>query len=156
MAPQVAVVGLRALNRDLGRIVADRGPLDKAMADAGRWAAQPVAAAARAAVPHESGRLNPNERYSLEGDIRVSATRSGAAVRVGRKAVPYAGWIEFGGTRHRPHDSVRVFTPAGTFLYPAARNLRQTAARLYAEAVTATFANYHWTNTGTDPGGVHD
>jgi hypothetical protein len=147
-APQVAVVGLRALNRDLGRIVADRGPLNKAMAAAGRAAAEPVAAMARSALPHASGRL--------AGDVRVTASRSGAAVRMGRKTLPYAGWVEFGGTRRKPHDSARLFVRAGRYLFPAAAQLAPVAARLYSDATTAAFANYRWTNRGDNPGGVHD
>ena len=142
-APQVAVVGLRALNRDLNRIVDDRGPLNKAMADAGRRAAQPVADAARAALPHVSGRL--------AGDVRVTASRSGAAVRMGRKSLPYAGWVEFGGKRHRPHESQRPFIKTGRYLFPAARQLAATSAQLYAEATTEVFARYPWTNTGDQP-----
>jgi len=147
-APTVAVVGLRALNRDIQRMTADRGPLFKAMAAAGRAAAEPVAAVTRSALPQHTGRL--------AGDVRVSATRSGAAVRMGRASLRYAGWVEFGGTRRVPHTSVRPYDPRGRYLFPAAVQLAPTSARLYAEAVTELFAGYPWTNTGTDPGGVHD
>jgi|SRR5215471_6557227 len=152
---QVGVVGLRALQRDLQKMADPRaGALSEALKEAGRRAALPVADAARAAVPHNTGRASGE--LTLEGDIRVSPTRTGAAIRVGRKKVNWAGWIEFGGTRHRPHDSTRPFTPGGTFLYPAARQLRVTAARLYQTEIAAALDRYRWSNETTDGRSVHD
>jgi hypothetical protein len=147
-APVVAVIGLRALNRDVQRLTDDRGPLNKLMAAAGRTAAEPVAAATRSSLPQDSGRL--------AGDVRVTAARSGASVRMGRASIRYAGWVEFGGTRRAPHLSRRDYNPRGRYLFPAAVQLAARAARLYSEAVETGFANYPWTNTGTDPGGIHD
>ena len=153
-APQVAVVGLRALNRDLNRVVDDRGPLNKAMAAAGRVAAEPVAAATRAALPQST---RPGAQTGrLAGDVRVTAARSGAAVRMGRASIRYAGWVEFGGTRRTPHVSHRDYNPRGRYLVPAAVQLAPESARLYSQAINETFARYPWTNTGTDPGAVHD
>jgi hypothetical protein len=148
-APTVAVVGLRALNRDIARLVDDRGPLNKVMAAAGRVAAEPVAAATRSALPEVSGRLS--------GDVRVTASRSGAAVRMGRTSLRYAGWVEFGGARQRPHLSQRPYRPQGRYLFPHAVELASTSARLYADALARGFAGYPWANTTTtDPGAVHD
>ena len=153
-APVVAVIGLRALNRDVQRLTDDRGPLNKLMAAAGRTAAEPVAAATRAALPQSTRPGAPTGR--LAGDVRVTAARSGAAVRMGRASIRYAGWVEFGGTRRAPHLSRRDYNPRGRYLFPAAVQLAARAARLYSEAVETGFANYPWTNTGTDPGGIHD
>jgi len=147
-APTVAVVGLRALTRDIAKMTDDRGPLFKAMAAAGRAAAEPVAAVTRSSLPQHTGRL--------AGDVRVSATKSGAAVRMGRASIRYAGWVEFGGTRRVPHTSRRQYDPRGRYLFPAAVQMAPTAARLYSEAVNEIFANYKWSNSGDDPGGVHD
>ena len=144
-APTVAVVGLKALNRDVGRLVADRGPLDKVMSQAGRQAAQPVADITRSALPQVTGRL--------ASDVRVSATRSGAAVRMGRASIRYAGWVEFGGNRRSPHDSYRDYNPRGRYLFPAALQMASTSARLYSDALTKGLANYDWTNSGE---AVHD
>jgi hypothetical protein len=75
---------------------------------------------------------------------------------MGRTNLRYAGWVEFGGTRKVPHRSTRPFLSQGRYMFPAALELAGLSARLYSEAVTEVFANYPWTNTGTDPGGVHD
>ena len=148
-APQVGVVGLRALQRDITKACADNGPILKAFQTAGRQAAEPVAAVARGAIPQDSGRL--------EADIRVTASKSGAAVRMGRASVRYAGWVEFGGTRKTPHTSTRPFQSAGRYLFPAGRRLAGTSAQLYSDALTRALAGLGWTNPdNTAPGSVHD
>jgi bacteriophage HK97-gp10 putative tail-component len=147
--PTVAVVGLKALARDLSKASDERaGALLRYLKDAGREAAQPVASAARSAVPNDKGRL--------QGDIRVTATRTGAAVRMGRKTVPYAGWVEFGGTRRRPHVSRRDFVQTGRYLFPAARRLSETTATLYEHKIQEAFDHFPWTNATTTAEAVHD
>jgi hypothetical protein len=147
-APQVEVVGMRALNRDIQRLTDDRGPLNKLMSAAGRQAAEPVAAATRSRLPQVSGRL--------AGDVRVTASRSGAAVRMGRSNLRYAGWVEFGGTRKTPHRSSRPFLTQGRYMFPAAAQLAPVSARLYSDAVTRAFETYPWSNTTSAGGSVHD
>jgi hypothetical protein len=145
----VAVVGLRALVRDLTKAADDRaGPLLAFLQAAGREAAAPVALAARSALPHDSG--------TLSGDVRVTGGRTGAAVRMGRIKVPYAGWVDFGGTRHRPHVSTRDFVKTGRYLFPSARGLSEQSARIYAAALDRGFAAMGWTNTTGDGNAVHD
>jgi hypothetical protein len=76
---------------------------------------------------------------------------------MGSAAVPYAGWIEFGGTRHSPHDSTRTYMPDGRYLWPAARGQAGRAAELYSNALGAVFASAGvWTNTTSDPEAIHD
>ena len=147
-APVVQVVGARALRQDLSRLADDvNGPMYKAMKQAGRLAAEPVAALTRESLPHVSG--------TLAGDVRTSGTRTGAAVRMGRASVAYAGWVEFGGTR--PDGSERPYQPGGRYLFPAARSLAEQAAASYGTALSALFARSDiWTNTSLDPGAVHD
>jgi hypothetical protein len=147
-APVVGIVGAKALRKDLGRLADDvTGPLYQAMKQAGRDAAEPVAAATRQALPHVSG--------TLAGDVRTSGTRTGAAVRMGRASVPYAGWVEFGGTR--PDGSERPFIPTGRYLFPAARGLAEQAARAYSENLARLFERSDlWTNTTSDGSAVHD
>jgi hypothetical protein len=147
-APTVAVIGLRAMQKDLYRLVDDRGPLNRAFAAAGRQAAEPVYAAAQAALPRVSGRL--------ANDLRIGATKSGATVRMGRASVRYAGWVEFGGHRRAPHDSERAYDPRGRYLFPNAARLAPAAAAAYATALERELNNFPWTNTSIDPGGVHD
>lgn len=148
-APQVDVVGLKALARDLAKMSDPRaGALIAYLQAAGREAAEPVAVTVRSTLPNDSG--------TLSKDVRVTASRTGAAVRMGRKKVPYAGWVEFGGRRHRPHESVRPFVSTGRYLFPAARVLATTSARIYEEAVTRGLDAFRWTNQTGNPADVHD
>jgi hypothetical protein len=142
-APTVNVIGLRALNRDLVKLGEAGGPLLKAMKRAGLAAAEPVAAAARSALPQVSGRL--------AGDVRASGTRTGATVRMGRTSLRYAGWVEFGGHRMAPHDSFRAYSPRGRYLFPAAVQAASRSAVLYAQAVTDAVNSFTWTNEGDAP-----
>jgi hypothetical protein len=153
----VEVIGAKALRKDINRLTADqRSPLYAAMRAAGAAAVAPILPAARAALPvseRPAGRWHRPGR--LAASVRVGATRTGAGVRMGSKAVPYAGWVEFGGRRHRPHDSARPFVKDGRYLFPAAMALAPRAASDYADALTRIFGSSGvWTNTGT--GGVHD
>ena len=147
----VAVVGIKALSKDINRLTADqRGPLLKAMIAAGKTAADPVAAATRTALPH-SERKTP-DAGRLAGSVRTSGTRTGASVRLGSKAVPWAGWVEFGGARHRPWQSSREFVKDGRYMFPAARGLAERSAQLYSDALERVFETSGvWTNPGDDP-----
>jgi hypothetical protein len=149
-APVISIVGMRALRRDIKRQTDEQSSaLYTAIKRAGRQAAEPVAALTRANLPHVTGRL--------AGDVRVTASRTGAAVRMGRKSVPYAGWVEFGGTRKRPHLSEREYVRTGRYLFPAARGLAERSAQLYAEGLERVLgAGATWTNTTVNPAQVHD
>jgi hypothetical protein len=143
-APQVAVVGLRALNRDIKRATDNSGPIYAVMAQAGKEAAAPVAAQARSAYPvGATGRL--------AADVRVSGTRSGAAVRVGRASIPYAGAVDFGGW-----PPGRAFLADGRYLFPAAVSLASESAQLYEGAIQRGFDAFPWTNTTSEGAAVHD
>jgi hypothetical protein len=148
VAPTVAVVGMSALRRDMARLTGDAGPLNKALSAAGRVAAEPVRDITRSRLPQVTGRL--------ADDVRITATRSGAAVRMGRASIRYAGWVEFGGTRRVPHRSTREYLPRGRYLFPAALELADTAAGLYAAGVTKALDAFGWTNAGGTPDSVHD
>jgi hypothetical protein len=146
--PVVGIVGAKALRKDLSRLADDAtSPLYQAMKQAGKDAAEPVAAATRAALPHVTG--------TLAGDVRTSGTKTGAAVRMGRASVPYAGWVEFGGIR--PDGSERPFISTGRYLYPAARGLAESAARSYSDSLARLFERSDlWTNTTSDGSAVRD
>jgi hypothetical protein len=141
--PTVDVVGLRALVRDANRLCADAGPLNKALSAAGRVAAEPVAAATRSALPDVTGHL--------KGSVRVGATRSGASVRMGSAAYPYAGPVEFGG-----YPGNRPYHGSGNYLFPAARTWASTSAELYSAAAQRAFDNFGWSNETTNAQAVHD
>lgn len=146
--PVVGIVGLKALRADVARqTTSTSSQLYEGIKAAGRLAANPVAVATRNALPHVSGRL--------AGDVRTSGTRTGASVRMGRATVPYAGWVEFGGSR--PDGSSRDYLPGGRYLFPAAQSLAERAAADYSRALTTVFASSTiWSNTTTDGGQVHD
>ena len=147
-APTVAIVGMAALRRDLTRMGADNGPLNKALAAAGKRAVEPVAAITRSELPQDTGRL--------AGDVRTTGSRSGAAVRMGRASIRYAGWVEFGGHRHVPHESERAYDPRGRFLFPAALRLQSSVAAEYARAAQQAVDAFTWSNETTNPESVHD
>jgi hypothetical protein len=90
------------LMRMIGRMRARVDPIGrKACADT----AEQVAGTTRGAVPVRSGRL--------AGSVRVAQEPAGARVEMG---APYAGWIEYGGTRGRP------YVAAGRYLGPASKD----------------------------------
>ena len=151
--PVVGIVGIKALSKDINQLTDDvRSPLFKAIQAAGRTAAEPVAAATRSALPH-SDRRTP-DAGQLAGSVRTSGTRTGAAVRMGSKQVPWAGWVEFGGQRYRPFHSQRDYVKDGRYLFPAARGLAERSASLYSDALERVFVSSGvWTNPGDQ---VHD
>jgi hypothetical protein len=132
---------MAALRRDMVRLGADIGPLNKALAAAGKAAAEPVAAAAREALPRDSG--------ALSGTVRVSGTKSGASVRMGSKSVPYAGPVDFGGW-----PGEREFITNGRYLFPAAQGLVESVGALYSAATQRALDAFTWTNEGTST--AHD
>lgn len=148
--PTVGVIGMRAIRRDLNKMADDvSSPVYAAIKEAGKQAANPVAQRARATVPKVNDRLS--------NDIRVSGTKTGAAIRMGRVTIPYAGWVEFGGRRKAPHESTRTFIPSGRYLFPAAAGLSDQSAALYSAALERILTSDSvWTNTGTNAETVHD
>jgi hypothetical protein len=142
VAVTVEVVGLAALAADMRTAAARSGPLDRAMSGAGQKAVAPVAANVRGSLPDVSG--------GLAGSVVSGKTRSGGKVILGA-GIAYAGPVDFGGW-----PTSRAYIPNGRYLFPAAVALAGTAASTYSDAIGSALNRYHWTNTGTDPGGVHD
>ena len=141
--PAVALVGMKALRRDVAKLTEDGGALNKALSDAGRTAMQPVAAAVRSALPQVTG--------ALAGDVRVLASRTGAGVRMGRASLPYAGPVDFGGW-----PEGREYVAEGRYMFPAAEPLAETAATDYATGVQKALDAFAWTNQTNDAEAVHD
>jgi hypothetical protein len=142
--PTVAVVGLRALARDIGRAGEVASPLNHVLSEAGMAAAGPVAERARSTYP-------VGNTGALAGDVRVTAARTGGTVRVGRAKVPYAGPVDFGGY---PGD--REYVADGRYLYPAAAGLGEQSAELYTAALARGFDNFAWSNEASAPEAIHD
>jgi len=67
--------------------------------------AESRAAAARARVPHVTGRM----AAAIVGQVVNERAHVGIPDRT---QVPYAGWVEFGGTRGRP------YYPQGRYIFP--------------------------------------
>ena len=85
MRPQLELVGYRQLKKELRQLG------DEAVASlkqTNKEAADLVADTARPDIPVRSGRL--------KGTLRTTGTMRGGVVRMGRKAVPYAGPVHFG------------------------------------------------------------
>ena len=147
-APVVGVVGMQAIRKDLNRMTQDvRSPLYDALKRAGYAAVKEIVPTARARMSSRSGRL--------ANSVRASGYGSGAAVRMGSAAVPYAGWVDFGGSR--PDGSAREYLAGGRYLFPAAQSLASKAAASYTASITQLFDKPAiWTNSGDNPGSVHD
>jgi hypothetical protein len=147
-APQVALVGLNALRRDLTRLTSNTGALDAAFVKAGTVVVDPVAATTRASLPQVSGRL--------ANTVRVRAQKTGAGVEMGSPSARYAGWVEFGGHRRAPHASSRDYQPLGRYLFPAALSMAGAGPGAYSTALSAALDNFDWTNETNDPTAVRD
>lgn len=153
----VKVEGLTTLRKDIDKMCTDqKGPLFSTLKAAGYAAVQPIVPAARDRIPTSS---RPRSQYhrpdGLANSIRASAYRSGAAVRMGGKGEPEAGWMEFGGSRRKPHASSRDFVKNGRYLFPAARGLSASASSQYTKALNEVFGSGRvWTNTTDNPEAV--
>jgi phage gpG-like protein len=107
----VRVEGLRELQKALKEV---DGKLHREIRLALNEGAKVVADAANPTIPRVSG--------NLAASVRPSSTQREGRVTMGTGAVPYAGWIEFGGKiPHRGGGvSVRPFIRQGRYLFPAA------------------------------------
>jgi Bacteriophage HK97-gp10, putative tail-component len=123
---RVEIVGWDAAARDMNRYAA-------AVADAVDKAAVPLAGQAadrvRGAVPHHTGRL--------AGSVRVVTDPDGVAVTMGA-GVPYAGWVEYGGTRGRAYDA------DGRYLWPTVEGFTDAYTTLAADTAERTAERFPW------------
>lgn len=141
----VGVVGLAAMRRDIARLTeSSSSPILEGLKRAGRAAAEPVGAATRAHLPRDSG--------AMAGDVRVSVTKTGASVRMGRARLAYAGSLEFGGW-----PPGRDYVARGRYMFPAAEALAEPSARAYSEQVAQVLERTDvWTNTSSSATNVRD
>ena len=117
--PAIKVVGLRELRRACS-VMDEEMPLY--LRDELMRLAEIVVQRTKPKVPEISG--------AARGSIRAIIGGGGAAVRAGSAAVPYYGWLDFGGRiRHMPHARIhhvmnhylwRDYYPQGRYLYPTA------------------------------------
>lgn len=97
-----------------------------------RQAAELVAREAQRRAPVRTGRLR--------NSIRPFATQREVGVREGKRAVPYAGFVDYGNkVRYKAgvgwHDSnPRRFIPTGRIMYPAFHANRNRVQQMVGEA----------------------
>lgn len=122
----VQVVGLADAYRDIARW-ADQLP--GVVAKAAEPLAGRAAQAARSRVPRLSGQL--------AGSVHVSGEKDGAELVMG-EGLPYAGWIEFGGSRGRS------YVPEGRYLYPTALDFQDEFERAAEGAADDSVGRFSW------------
>ncbi len=121
MASKSAVVrvdGARQLRKELAEFTDAIEDLKKIHKEIAERAADK----ARARIPKRTGRL--------ASSVRGSGTKTMASVRWGRKSVPYAGPIEFGG-----YPNGVPFVAKGKHVYPAVEDFGPQALALYAREI---------------------
>lgn len=131
----IQVEGLRELNAALRKL--GEKELPKEFKRASKRAAQVVAVEAAARVPKRTGKL--------AASIRGAAQARGAVVRAGRESVPYAGWIEFGGTIQHKTDnwsSTRPFIKQGRYIFPAAKAKEPQVVELFEAGVSHALRSF--------------
>jgi hypothetical protein len=145
-APRTTVVGAVAFGRDIERMSAPGGALDKASTSAAEQVLRPAAATTRGSIPRVSG--------AMAATVAVKAEPYGAVLSEGGDSVAYAGWVDFGGSR--PQSGPRPYLPQGRYLFPAVGDIEPAATAALSDAYSRVLASYGWTNTTSDGGQVHD
>jgi phage gpG-like protein len=84
--------------------------------------------AARSVVSRAGGQV-PKRTGRLSSSVRAASTQRTGRVAMGSAAVPYAGFIEFGGRVGRNKSVNRQFVRRGRYLFPAAMRERDTVIR---------------------------
>ena len=132
---EVKLVGLDEAQRDMGRWASELGP---AITAAGQDLAETVAEKTRDRVPVLTGTLAASVTVTdIEG-----AEEGGVGVSIGDD-VPYAGWIEFGGSRGR------ALVPEGRYLYPTAIESQPDFAKLAEDIADDTARRFPWSTPTT-------
>ena len=117
--------------------------LDDAMRDFRKWADQlgpAVGQAARSFAGRVAGRVHPpvlTGALAASVDIETIVGEDGIGLSVG-DGLPYAGWIEFGGSRGRP------YLPEGRYLYPAAAASEGEWHQLGEDVTEQTIGRFPW------------
>lgn len=90
-------------------------------------------------VATETAAIVPVLTGLLASSVVAEADPDGVAVSIGEHPdVPYAGWIEFGGSRGRPS------VPEGRYLYPTARAAASEWMALATETANETARTFPW------------
>lgn len=124
----VELVGLAEARRDLVRWADQLAP---AIQERTVPFADRLAERVRGSVPVLTGML------ASSVEVVPELTEHGSRISLGA-GVPYAGWIEFGGSRGRP------LMPEGRYLYPAAVGAEDEFARLAEQTAEDTVRRFPW------------
>jgi phage gpG-like protein len=125
-AVEAKVLGLDELARGTKDLA---GRIDRSAGPAMERGAQLAATIARATVPVLTG--------TLRGSIATASNEGKAQLGMG-EGLPYAGWIEYGGTRGRP------YVDRGRNLYPAAVKATPVALASASSQAEKEIAKYPW------------
>lgn len=114
---RVHVEGLKELRRALGQV---DPALQKSLRGKLKTIGDKIAGRAAAAMPKRTGRA--------AGAVKAGVSGNRAYVQTGKKSVPYAAWLDFGGTLKpsgkRHGTQVRPKVKGGRYLYPAIEAMR--------------------------------
>lgn len=91
--------------------------------------AEQVATMVRSRQPHRTG--------ALAATVDAAPAEKGASLSLGG-SLPYAGWIEFGGTRGRPYIAT------GRTLFPTAEAAAPMFGRAGEKVANTEIARMHW------------
>lgn len=122
----VKFVGAQAAEQDMHRWAEELGP---AVTTKATNLAETVRSQVQAQVPVLTG--------TLAASVELVDDPEGVIVGIG-DGVPYAGWIEFGGSRGR--DAI----PEGRYLYPTALAAEADYLQLAADAADDTARRFPW------------
>jgi phage gpG-like protein len=100
--------------------------------------ADKAASAARARMPHRSGALAASVTSGREDEKAI--------VGMGGSNVPYAGWIEFGGSRRGRGGGLaeRAYIGRGRYLYPAAFSAEPMLVAAGTDAADDEIRRFRW------------
>ena len=127
---EVKVLGLPELALGMDELA---GRVDDTAPERLERVASIAAGGVRTIVPYRTGRLASTVKSAL------AKSQKKATVRIGAR-VPYAGWIEFGGTRGRP------YVPEGRYLYPTALKASPLAVAAVKSATNDEIKGMRWKN----------
>jgi len=128
----VAVGGVKNLRKHLDSVEERSGKeVNEALRDK---VAEPVARRVRSQVPRSNiTRRGGRKKHHWQDKIKAGGNAQGAYVRwYAEKSVPYAPWIEFGGTIEQPARGVsltRRHVKEGRYVFPEVKRSADQAAR---------------------------
>lgn len=129
---EVRVLGLDELVRGAEAVAEGIG---KNAGPAMEQTAARVADSVRGQVPRDSG--------ALASSVTSGSDSGQAFVGMG-EGLPYAGWIEYGGTRGRP------YYPTGRYVYPTAHAAEPQLVAAASKSADDEIGRYPWTRPPTN------